>query len=181
MKEKNTSMKFRFTHQPKHLIRYGIIFIILCTSTLIAFYFGIINDFSPSPLGEFVLFIIIFIILEPCVIFWGLFRIRIGRKKIMLEIEGIHIRKYENQQLKLEIKKDEVKKITYIYRNTAILYGVITYRLIIFELFGNRKIEINSGDKNEVPKVNEFIEFLENYSKNYDIKFEKIIKDDFNW
>ncbi len=119
-------------------------------------------------------------ILEPFVIFWGFTRIRLGRIKVILEIEGNYIRKYENQKLKLEITKDQLKKIMFIHKNTAILYGVIEYRLIIFELFDKRRIEINSGDKKEIPKINEFVKFLEAYSKNYDIKFEKILKDDLN-
>ena len=57
MKEISSSMNFRFTYQPKRLIGYGIIFIISCTAVLVAFYYGIINVFSPGNILTF-LFIV---------------------------------------------------------------------------------------------------------------------------
>ncbi|TFG23255.1 MAG: hypothetical protein EU529_07965 [Promethearchaeota archaeon] len=167
MKEISSSMNFRFTYQPKRLIGFGIVFIILCTAVLVAFYYGIINDFSPNPVGEFILFIIIYIILEPCVIFWGFYRIRLGRKKIILEFEGTHLRKYENQKLKIEISVDELEKITYTYPDT------LEWRTIVFQLLNKKKIKLTISEKKELLKFEEFFKFLVYYSKKYNILFEE--------
>lgn len=99
---------------------------------------------------------------------------------VTLEIEGINIRKYENNKLKMKITKDELKNVNYVYNHTSdFLTGIINYREIIFNLLDKSKIKIFVTKKKDFPKIKNFYMFLVYYCKKYKITFEKNILSDF--
>ena len=160
-------MKYSFSYQHKNLIFIGIIKFFFLNLLLFIVYIGIELYWFLSSFFEFLLFLIIFTLLESISIFFGVYDIRQARKEIKLEIDGIHIRKYIDEKLKIEIIIDDLKKIVHIYPDTN------EWREIVFVLLNKKKIKLTISEKKELPKFEEFFKFLVYYSKKYNIQFEE--------
>ncbi len=163
----NPVMKYDLCYQHKDLIKKGIVKIILICPMLYLIYSGIIPMFSLPVIIEVLLFLIVFILSESAVIFVGVSNIIQGRKEIRFEIDGADIRKFEDKKLKIMTTAKELKKINYIYTEP------VEWKTITFHLLNKKKIKITITEKNEFPKIEEFLKFLLYYCRKYDIPFKK--------
>ncbi len=168
MIEINSKMRYNLSYQHKDLIKIGIIKIGFISLMLYVIYIGIVNIVLLSDFLELLLFIIVFALLEPVGIYLGISDIFQGRKNIILEIDGVHIRKLENGKLKIKATIKELKEIIYTYTEP------LEWKEISFHLSNKKKIRLTITEKKEFPKIEEFFKFLVYYSKKYKIPFEEI-------
>jgi len=159
--------------QKPHLL-YIIFFILSVISVISTIYF---IDFSILISKKlFLPLLTIFITIELGLIYLSYCYIIEGKIESVIEIDEKVIKKYDENQLKMEFYVDQIRKISFIHSILVTIYGGGEDYTILFELTNGQKLELFFSRKSK--ELIEFLKFLEQYSLKLNIFFQKIKKID---
>lgn len=139
----------------------------------ISFGLSLFNIFYIKSRVNLLLLISIFAILEICINLAILYYIKELKKVIVIKISGEYLRKFEDNQLILEASKDQIDMIYSKYHHYKSAEINTTYKEIVVLLKNNKKIKICSDEKKKISEIDDFLPFLYEYCKKYNIKFQE--------
>jgi len=154
----------------KDKLNFGLIVLMIIGINSVLFFFYI-YDFLTSNILLLLLFTN-FIISELIMSLIWKYDIKQSKIEIILEIDGFHIRKFENQILKKDFTIDQIRSISFTHEIILGLYGGYWWYKINFEFVNNKNIEFIYSRK--TIQMLRFLLFLENYCSTYNINFQKI-------